>query len=88
MIEIQDHTIEESIIQKNGWVLDLGCINFKFTNELLKYSDNVIGIDANPSITNDNPKIKFENYALISDSFNKDHVNYYIYIMINMVIHY
>ena len=26
MIQIEDHTVEEKIIQKNGWVLDLGCI--------------------------------------------------------------
>ena len=37
MITLSEHTIEESIIDENGWVLDLGCVNFSFTNDIKKY---------------------------------------------------
>ena len=40
MIIISEHTREESIIDKNGWILDIVCINFSFDNEIKKYCKN------------------------------------------------
>lgn len=77
MIKLQEHTIEESLIDKNGWVLDLGCINFQFSLELKKYCNNIICVDPNPNITNIPDEIIFERAALISD--NREEVDYFIY---------
>jgi hypothetical protein len=35
MITIHEHTIEEKLIDKNGWILDLGCIDFTFAKECI-----------------------------------------------------
>ena len=66
MKTILDHTIEESLITKNGWCLDLGCVDFKFTNQLMTMCDNVICVDANPNIISGNPQARFENKAVVS----------------------
>jgi FkbM family methyltransferase len=66
MITISEHTIEELFINNNGWVLDLGCINFTFATEIKKYCNNVICVDPNSNI-NEIPKdILFENKAIIN----------------------
>lgn len=71
MIQIGEHTIDETILNKNGWVLDLGCIDFDFSNTVLKYCNNIIGVDANPTIVNTNENIFFKNCAIV-DEFDKD----------------
>ena len=40
MIIISEHTIEESRIYNNVWILDIVCINFSFDNEIKKYCKN------------------------------------------------
>lgn len=77
MITLHEHTIEESIIDKNGWILDLGCINFGFALEMKKYCDNVIAVDPNPNIQNIPDGIIFERAAIVSDDTKE--VDYYIY---------
>jgi hypothetical protein len=32
MITISEHTFDETLIDQNGWILDLGCIDFSFAN--------------------------------------------------------
>lgn len=66
MIQIAEHTINESILNKSGWALDLGCIGFNFSSGIKSYVDNVIGVDPNPSIQ-PVPDIHFENVAVISN---------------------
>jgi len=73
MIQICEHTIDENIINKSGWALDLGCIGFDFSLGIKKYVDNVIGVDPNPSIK-PIPEIIFENKAIIP--LNKEEVFY------------
>ena len=77
MIIIEEHTIEETIINKNGWVLDLGCINFKFSLEMKKYCDNIICVDPNPNIIDVPDEIFFEKAAIVANETSE--VNYYIY---------
>ena len=64
MITLSEHTIEESIIDKNGWVLDLGCINFTFANSIKKYCNNIICVDPNPNIKIIPEGIFYENKAI------------------------
>ena len=84
MIIISEHTIEESIIDKNGWILDLGCINFSFANEIKKYCNNVICVDPNPNIKEIPDDIIYENKAVthlngisIQDFFIYNYINGY-----------
>lgn len=53
MITISEHTFEETLISKDGWILDLGCINFSFAREAKKYCDNILCVDPNPNIKNE-----------------------------------
>jgi len=76
MITIAEHTINEKILKKSGWALDLGCIGFDFSLGVKEYVDNVIGVDANPSITGIDGII-FENKALVTDE--KEEVYYNIF---------
>lgn len=64
MITIAEHTIEESIIDRNGYVLDLGCVNFGFANKIKKYCDNIICVDPNPTITEVPDFVNYEKAAL------------------------
>jgi len=77
MITLKEHTIEESIIDKNGWILDLGCVNFQFSLELKKYCNNVICVDPNPTIINIPSEVIFERAALVYD--DRSEVDYFIY---------
>jgi FkbM family methyltransferase len=77
MITVKEHSIEESLIDKNGWVLDLGCVNFEFSLEIKKYCNNVICVDPNPNIVNIPDGISFEKAAIVSD--DKNEVDYFIY---------
>lgn len=82
MITISEHTIEEGIIDKNGWVLDLGCINFTFANEIKKYCDNVICVDPNPNIKEVPEGILYERKA-VTHLENVSDQSFYIYNDIN-----
>jgi FkbM family methyltransferase len=77
MITILEHTIEETIIDKNGWILDLGCVNFQFSLEMKKYSNNIICVDPNPTITNIPEGVFYERAALVWD--DRKEVEYFIY---------
>lgn len=74
MITIAEHTINENIIKKSGWALDLGCIGFDFSLKIKEYVDNVIGVDANPSIQGVDGII-FENKALVTDEREEVYYN-------------
>lgn len=50
MKTISEHTIDETIINYNGWALDLGCINFTFAKEVQKLCKNILCVDPNPNI--------------------------------------
>jgi FkbM family methyltransferase len=80
MITIQEHSIEESIIEKDGWILDLGCINFSFSKDIKQYCNNIICVDPNPSIDkNLIPEgIIYENLAVTHDE-NITEQTFYIY---------
>jgi FkbM family methyltransferase len=78
MITISEHTIEESIIDPKGWILDLGCVNFTFAMEAKRYCENVICVDPNPEITEVPEGIIYERFAVTHEEgiFEK---NFYIY---------
>jgi FkbM family methyltransferase len=78
MITIKEHTIEETIIDKNGWVLDLGCVNFGFSLEIKKYCNNVICVDPNPNIKEIPDGLIYENIAITHDENLTENV-YYLY---------
>jgi FkbM family methyltransferase len=78
MITILEHTIEETIIDKNGWILDLGCVNFLFSNEMKKFCNNIICVDPNPNIINIPEGLFYENVAVVIDE-NIDEIDYYIF---------
>ena len=77
MITLSEHTIEETIINKTGYVLDLGCVNFSFSKDLLNYCDNVICVDPNTNIKNIPQGLIYENAALVHD--DKKEITFYIY---------
>jgi FkbM family methyltransferase len=77
MITILEHTIEETIIDKNGWILDLGCVNFGFSLEMKKYCNNIICVDPNPTIKHIPDGVFYEKAALVWD--DKKEVEYFIY---------
>ncbi len=82
MITISEHTIDETLINKDGWILDLGCINFTFANDIKKYCNNVLCIDPNPNIKEIPEGIIYERMAVTHDeSVNEQ--NFYIYNDIN-----
>jgi FkbM family methyltransferase len=78
MITISEHTIDETIIDKNGWVLDLGCINFTFANDVKKYCNNVLCIDPNPNIKEVPDGIIYDRMAVTHDE-NVSEMSFYIY---------
>jgi len=82
MITLSEHTIEETIIDKNGWVLDLGCINFTFANEIKRYCNNILCIDPNPNIKEIPDGIIYERMAVTHDETINEQ-SFYIYNDIN-----
>lgn len=75
MIKLYEHSIEESLIDKNGFAIDLGCgVDFYFSEALTKYGLKVISVDPNPKIVNvpNNEKIFFENKAIVTDENIKE----------------
>ena len=78
MITLSEHTIEESIIDENGWILDLGCVNFSFTNDIKKYCKNIICVDPNPEI-NEVPTGVFYERCAITHLDDETEQNFYIY---------
>jgi FkbM family methyltransferase len=77
MIQIAEHTIEETLINKDGWVLDLGCVNFSFSKEVKKYCNNVLCLDPNPTIKEAPEGVIFENAAIITG--DESEIEFYIY---------
>lgn len=68
MITLAEHTIEETIIDENGYILDLGCVNFGFTLEMKKLCNNIICVDPNPKIKKAPEGIIYERAAISHDS--------------------
>jgi FkbM family methyltransferase len=77
MITLSEHTIEESIINKNGYILDLGCVNFSFSMDVKKYCDNIICVDPNPKIVNIPDGLIYKKCALVDN--NEKYVDFFIY---------
>lgn len=70
MIKVQEHSIEESLLD-NGYVIDAGCgVDFNFSTYMADRGMQVIGIDPNPAITVSPPGVFFENKALVA--FKRD----------------
>jgi len=80
--EICEHSIIPSLINQDGWVLDLGCVNFKFYNEVKNYTNNIICVDANPNIKDIPEGCNFINSAIISNSDIKE-ITFFLYEDIN-----
>lgn len=78
MITLSEHTVEENLIDKNGWILDLGCVNFSFALEAKKYCNNILCVDPNPSIKEIPQGIFFENMA-ITHLENETELEFYLY---------
>ena len=70
--EVYEHSIIPSIINKNGWILDLGCVNFKFYNHMLQYTNNVVCVDANPNIEDVPEGCEFINSAVVPNNDIKE----------------
>jgi FkbM family methyltransferase len=90
-LTIEEHTIIPNFLNSKSWILDLGCLNFKFSNELKKFTNNIICVDANPRISSENgiipgfpipEDIIFINKAIVNES-EKQHIDYYEYHDIN-----
>ena len=78
MITLSEHTIEETIIDPDGWILDLGCINFSFANDVKKYCKNILCIDPNPNIKDIPDGIIFESVAVTHEE-NLNEKEFFIY---------
>jgi FkbM family methyltransferase len=68
--KIHGHTIDLNLLNKGGYVLDLGCRDFVFTRELLDLGMKVISMDPYNGITidedlNNNPNFVFKNMACV-----------------------
>lgn len=64
MITLSEHSFEETLINKDGWVLDLGCINFSFATDIQKYCNNILCVDPNHNISNVPSGIIYERLAV------------------------
>ena len=76
--EVYEHSIIPSIINKNGWILDLGCVNFKFYNHMLQYTNNVVCVDANPNIEDVPEGCEFINSAVVPNNDIKE-IQFFMY---------
>lgn len=74
---ISDHSLNLDLISKNGWVLDLGCLNFNFYKELKKITKNIICVDPNPKIGDIPDDCIFINKAI--HTINNQKIDYFIY---------
>ena len=73
-----EHSVDTSILNLNGFVLDLGCLGFGFSKEIKKYVANVICVDPNPNIEIIPSDVLYENKAIISNK-NIDKIRYNIF---------
>lgn len=71
MITLAEHTLEETIINREGFILDLGCVNFGFSLEMKKLCNNIISVDPNPKIKKAPEGIIYERAAISHDSNDK-----------------
>jgi len=76
-ISISEHTFIPSFIKKEGWILDLGCVNFNFSLGAKEYCDNILCIDPNTTIQDIPEGLLFESKALVSNEDKE--VTFYIY---------
>lgn len=75
--KISEHSLLPELIDKNGWILDLGCVNFSFSLEMRKLCDNVICVDPNRNIKIIPDNLIFENKALVNTE--DKHISFYEY---------
>lgn len=78
MITISEHTFDETLIDQNGWILDLGCIDFSFANNVKNYCDNIICVDPNHNIVEIPEGLIYERMAVTHDE-NIDQQTFFIY---------
>lgn len=76
-INISEHTFLPELIKKEGYVLDLGCVNFNFSLGLKEYCNNIISVDPNLTIKDVPEGISFEPKAIVSNDDKE--VNFFIY---------
>lgn len=62
---LHNHTIDEDLIKKGGWALDLGCNDFVMSNHLVSMGLNVIGIDPIKGIKKPQSLSNNENFILL-----------------------
>lgn len=78
MITISEHTFDEKLINKEGFILDLGCVNFGFSVKAKEYCDNIICVDPNPKIKKAPDGIIYER-AAITHNPNIKTTDFFIY---------
>ncbi len=49
LVLCDEHTIDRSLLT-GGWVIDVGCRNWRFTDAVIGLGEKVIGIDPNPDV--------------------------------------
>jgi FkbM family methyltransferase len=90
LVTVEEHTLSLDVLNEHSWILDLGCLNFKFSNYFINITKNIICVDANPKITTENGiipgfpipgNIIFINKAISNQ--DNDYIDYYVYHDIN-----
>jgi FkbM family methyltransferase len=77
MVELVcEHSVDISLIKRYSRVLDLGCRNFGFANEMLKYVDEVYCVDADNSVKTDDPRIHLINVAVGNENKIQEFVKF------------
>lgn len=68
MLTVSEHTIEETLLNRDSKVLDLGCRYFGWSNAMLEYVDKVYCVDADNTVENYELQFDFLNAAVSFDS--------------------
>lgn len=64
---IHGHTIDLELLT-GGWVLDVGCLGFQFSQKLAKLKEKVIACDPNPTIEDPKlPNVTFLKIAIVGE---------------------
>jgi FkbM family methyltransferase len=78
---IYEHSVDLEILEKGGWVLDLGCgVDFLFSKAMLEKGMKVLAVDPNPKISQipDHPNFYFVNKAITTEE-SKEPLEFTIY---------
>lgn len=73
---IAEHSVDLSLIHRQSKVLDLGCRNFSFANDILDYVDEVYCVDPDQSVNSNYEKVVVLNVAVTAESGYKDYVKF------------